>query len=756
MILGYEVKDDICPCCNDHKIMVVDDTLMCPKCTIMSPGMVLAKILNLTPSMGQNIYLSGRYGSIPEEEGAVYARHNGTIINSLPVAEGAEGAEPMHSYPTMFPTSSAGERSDKIFLTDDISLLRGGPSNLYAFNDWSSNWSKEFIGKEVVIFISRSEAKCRMVSQQLKLVGNNVKVVRYTGNWIQDEMASASAVTVPKECNSSKGLMKMSLKDLIDGYHVKEGNNGIPEYKKSVNAPTRYIVEDVIDWFKAHGAIFLWDKDDNVGYMMFKNEMYPLENSHPKFKSLLWHEGGILRTSTEGASIAEGLCCQAHSAQHVTQEPYINVNVKNNSIEIRQSPTVIKISEGSVSVNQYDKLTYDMITKDRKWFTPINYTEEEGGLELLWPTICARLAVPDVAREILLCWLIGIFLHGYSSIRPGIRIGGRPSTGKSTLLQILHWFFYGKADGDLTSISTPAGLWRKGSVEAVLMLDNVNVQASDFGESLRTFLDLSATGGDRVIGVQGSGTETKSQRANAFVIMSGLDSFLKHDVKTRYFEIETDPEERSDFFAHFDKPDILSKRDIMWSAVFRLISTDVLPKLGDTITREASIICRKILREKERCVDYFLLMVAIGKALQSRGVLQEGDLIERWSDYIKAKSSKSNVHNSTTLSWWSNFIIASATKPQELGQMMANAGEGEFIEMIVEKGVQVGVKGTQNQLLAALSWVARVINQTLPWKSLPEFVNAHHDDQDAWRAEGWEYKEGTITTIRWARKETKE
>ena len=738
MILGYDT--DKCPFCRKKSVEQVESTLVCPDCGLLDNGATIGRLLNLPTGVGMAVYNSGKYGSV--EEGELVARHRGCAVNSYRCGEF------QYTYPSVFP--SIPEKGN-VFITDDCSLLKDGPTNLISFNEWSQYWNSNFAGRTVIVFWKLNENKCKVLTNQLKLQGADASVVKYTGDWEQDELNAKGVMTKCASAGIGSGnkVNYDDLKDIIDQYHVAPGPGGTNIYKKAINAPLRVIVQDSINWFRSKGANFLWDDDCDLGYMMFNGDIYALDHRDNKLKSLMWDKGGILQTSSEGACIIEGMCCQAHESQHVRAEPYINVDSSRNIIQLRQSPTTVVVDTKGVKTVPYERLTYDIILKDNKWFVPIELHDNEmEGLNLLWPTICRRMAIPDVAREIVLCWICGIYLQGYSSIRPGLRLYGPASTGKSTMLQILNWFFYGNPTNDLTSISTSAGLWRKASLEPFLALDNVNVQLGDFGESLRTFLDLSSTGGTRVIGVQGSGIETKTQRANSFVAISGLDSFLHHDVKTRYMEIETDPKERSDFFAHLDKPDILNNRNAMWSSVFRLISSHVLPNLNTVFTRENSIVCRKILGEKERIVDYFLIMVALGQAFQSAGIFKPGDLIDRWSTYIKEKSSQTNVKNSITIHWWNNFAIASSMRAAEFGEILI-CSDTKYAKPITSGENMIGITGTSEQLLAVLSWTAKILNQRLPWSNVKDFINAMHDDRDAWYSSGWVFNEGIINEIRW-------
>ncbi len=133
---------------------------------------------------------------------------------------------------------------------------------------------------------------------------------------------------------------------------------------------------------------------------------------------------------------------------------------------------------------------------ERSWFHDLIIVPGDG-LSMLFDLVAKYFSVPLVAKEIVVCWLISIFLQDYSPIKPGIRVWGPASSGKSVMLQLIYWLFYGGEDSKLPTFTT-AGLWRRASIEPLIMIDNENVEY--VGESLRTFLDLCSTGGKRVLG----------------------------------------------------------------------------------------------------------------------------------------------------------------------------------------------------------------------------------------------------------------
>jgi hypothetical protein len=360
-------------------------------------------------------------------------------------------------------------------------------------------------------------------------------------------------------------------------------------------------------------------------------------------------------------------------------------------------------------------------------------------------------AIPSVAKEIILTWLLGIFLQDFSSIRPGIHVTGPASTGKSTILLLCYWLFYGKNSMSLPGGMTKAGLWRLATVEPFILIDNKNL--TGMSESLQEFLDMCATGGERGLGVaNGSARDMMHQQAHSIVMLSGLDHCIHQDVRTRYFEIQTDFRYKTGFYAINNKKMILNNRNLIMSSVFRMFSKDVLPNLHKYANEEMARKYRLLLTDKkERTVDYFLLMLAIGEALQKYNVIESGDLGLRWSEYLRNEARIADKMNAISIEWWKNFKIALLMKADEFnvfrdGKMTSNFPY-TFIE---ENGKRFGITGSKEEILNAMAWTANVLKRKLPWNNIRELCHDHTADLSAWNDAGWSYKFDEETmTVRW-------
>ncbi len=562
--------------------------------------------------------------------------------------------------------------------------------------------------------------------------------------------------SLPPKPVVSTGVEMGSLIEILDRFHYDE--NGV--YKKNITVIPRILVETVHNWFIENGGKFLFNFIDDCGYLIFRKDLYVCDSRNRKFLSLLWDVGRISVATNDGKIIIAGLCALAATSESVVLRTWIDGNPKENIIKINQGSSTIILSNNIVDVKEREEITFESLLGDR-WFVPIKFDKDVEigkGLELLDKNYIKWLAIPPVAREIVTCWTLSVFLKDFSSICAGVRISGKYSSGKSTVLYLSNWLFYGNENLGVIGNSTAAGLWRKASVEPIIFLDNENVRKSLLSESLQKSLDLSATGAARLIATKDSSQETKNQSINTFIMISGLDPIMHQDVKTRYIEIIA-PVVRKDgrdenpykgqYIEREDKPLLLEARDTIMSAILKLITVEVLPNLNEVKDRDMYFAYSKRLAPKERITDYFMIMSLLGKAFQKYGIFEPGDIRERWIKYITDISSQTGLQNSATIEWWELFKIQYNMKPEDvISYVIENPNK---CERIIENDKVVGVCGTKEFLYLCMRWVNKQTGNPCPWTRATELIDEMNSDLEAWKAkeaDGWKYVEGQKNTVR--------
>lgn len=730
MILGYEIET--CPFCQKGTLNEVGDTIVCSGCGLQNKSFLLAKILNIASKEAVRYIVSGDYGRVEEGEGIITAKVNGIPVNSYDVNSGKF----QYSYPSIFPEIPEG----------DIICFEKFLTKFCFFNEWSSEWTKQFKGKEVCF----NSIDGKFGIHQAKLCAQEGAAVFVNGEPLNPINSKDSL-----EHTISTSVESMSLIEILDNLHCIQDKNGNNVYNRGSKVAPRVPVEITIDWFLKRGAKFLFNYQDDCGYMIYESKLYVCDSKNRKFLSLLWEIGRISVATNEGRNIIAGLCAMANTSEPVVLKTWIDGDTKENIIKINQGSSIIIISQNEVKVKPSEEVTFESLLGD-KWFKPLELADIDinEGLNLLEDKYMKWLAVPPVAREIITCWVLSTFLKDYSSIRPGIRVSGKYSSGKSTILYLSNWLFYGTEKLGVTGKSTPAGLWRKASVEPILFLDNENVKKSLLSADLQQFLDLCATGAGRTLATKDSSLETKTQNATAFIMISGLDSFMNHDVKTRYIEIIAPvvrtPEGRdanpwkSKFIPMIDIPELLSSRNKIMSSILRVISTDVIPNLHTIKDRDIYYDCYNKLGSKHRITDYFMIMSLLGESLQRRGIFPEGNLRERWIKYITDTSTVTDLQNASTIEWWELFKICYNRHTELFAQYLAeNPTKGEVI--LDNEDKLIGVIGTKEFLFLCMRWVNKETGSPCPWTRAVDLLDEMNSDIEAWKAkevDGWNFIEG--------------
>jgi hypothetical protein len=737
-----------CPVCA-HLLNTSRNLYICTQgCKFTETEMV--KILTSLPlNLAKRIVDTNDCGEV-EDDGdlnkTVYALSYGEV--EFKINAWVDG-KPWYKFPTVYPRFPD---LGKIIILDDPSLLLQLPKsqNLIAMPTvFQESWQKYVSGKDIVLLFTSREMDVRISGNIISEYASSVKIGKFTGN-LEDDIQRATFVRKNDRKTENQPKEKYdTLKELIQSFHWQNtARHGII-YRPGVSVPIEEVVNSVILWLQNHGAVFMWDDMQGMGYMLWEKEIYRLDRNDPDFKSLMFDLGGVTYSTNEGRNILEGM--QALKHRSIVLEPTPWLSNTEEKVVLNQGGEDIIISAEGVTTNATDTFTYGMLESSSFKPMQIEPVEDmEKSLSKLFTLCVDFFAIPEVAKEIIICWMLGIFLQDLSSIRPGLRIKGYAGTGKSTILKLIYWLFYGDSNSKLPRY-TIAALWRRATIDPLIIIDNENVEKS-MDENLRTFFDLAATGGSRFLGSNNSGYDTKQQKAHCLVLMSGLDTFVHADVLTRYIEVETDFAYQKDYYELEEKHNLLKSRNEIFSAVFQMLSKDVFPNIFNYLNRHNNNRVKVLLDTKERIVDYFLIMLAIGEALQKYNVIPPGNLETRWTEYIRNKSQQTALKNALTIEWWKNFKYAITINEQQAIQMTSEGLEIlDKFNFIVQKGKKMGIKGTQEELLNALSWSARLLNRILPWKKANDLMVTTKDDLPAWKSIGWKMEtlEEDVYEIYW-------
>src|SRR5690606_20696529 len=185
---------------------------------------------------------------------------------------------------------------------------------------------------------------------------------------------------------------------------------------------------------------------------IFRNHRYTLKPTDPELLSMLQTEGGINSQDSEGRMIIAALCNCATFAKRVEMKPWIC----GDGLTIwwflqNENQETLVISPNEVRIEKNGDTHYQDFSGDATytWFRPFEYdpnVDKRVALQYLYDYCVRHFTISDVRKELVVTWFLSLLLAHLSSIKPGLRLWGDASSGKSTILQLLFWLLYGARD----------------------------------------------------------------------------------------------------------------------------------------------------------------------------------------------------------------------------------------------------------------------------------------------------------------------
>jgi len=203
-----------------------------------------------------------------------------------------------------------------------------------------------------------------------------------------------------------------------------------------------------------------------------------------------------------------------------------------------------------------------------------NAGEAEGFLAL--QTLLMDTApLPLSQRYFLLCWAISAFLMPFFDDRFLLQLFGSAGSGKSQVAARLLTLFCGEVHwGNGTAV---AGM-RIAENNPLVVLDNVETRNLHLGTS--DFLLFMANGAHKMKEKARSGPELMFHKLNSLCMVTSIEPFPEElpELTNRTINLTTSRTLRQhDYRAEIARKSIREDRDLMLSAIFKLIGKRVLP-----------------------------------------------------------------------------------------------------------------------------------------------------------------------------------
>jgi DNA primase len=439
---------------------------------------------------------------------------------------------------------------------------------------------------------------------------------------------------------------------------------------------------------------FFYDRDNRV-YLLYRHKIYEAGSNRP-FNALMKKMTRLLPTKEPGRSVWESLASEGYNSGHkidlakwiqtdrATDTIYINMNSPNNII-FKVNPK--KIEEIPNGLNDDN-----VLLKSSQSIMPVTYlpdTDIREGMTALRELIFNNLTCELEQRYLLVCWLISAFFLEFGNCNALMKFSGGTGSGKTTAARLLSLLLYGSPH--LGQPSTAAA-FSMASQNPLLVIDNL--ESADMNKGIRNFLLLVATGGQKQKRTPGTDTEITEESPKALICITAIEPLLQEEMINRTFDVEFSSREKSDDFVEDEVArGILKKRDLILSAVLKLIQQKILPHLE--ARREYVTVLRKEYRghSKNRMDEYLaMLMLILDTILPYIPYYQEDDLLagielgekeirQSWIDYQNAKARATEVGSNDILKMLDGLTREYLAKMQGLEPQYVEGFEDQVFVM---------------------------------------------------------------------------
>ncbi len=430
------------------------------------------------------------------------------------------------------------------------------------------------------------------------------------------------------------------------------------------DADPNYIASVLYKHLSQNG-IFYHDRQAET-YLIYQHRTFQIGNNTP-FKALMKKLTGpgpatLLFTKEPGRSVFESLMCEAYSSgkqldrvswihtDRATDTIYVNLNSPNKKI--------LKISKDGIEEIENGLNADGVLLGESSKMLPINFLPDadiQEGMAALKTLIFDWLTCEVEQRYFILCWFISAFLLDFSPYMALMKFSGAYESGKSTPAKFFSLIMYGEEH--LSDIST-AGAYSSSAANPLLILDDL--ESEDITKSLSKFLRLAATKGEKEKRAYGSDRNTIEEKPKGLICLTSIDPLLQTAVISRTFDIEFSYKFLKEGFVEDEiKREIVQKRDLIVSAILKLISKDILPNMK--ARKDYITILRKdhAKHAKRRMDEYIsLLMLTLSKLIEYIPLHEEGsfldgletgevDIRRAWIEYQnnRAKENETSSHS---------------------------------------------------------------------------------------------------------------
>ena len=450
---------------------------------------------------------------------------------------------------------------------------------------------------------------------------------------------------------------------------------------------------------------FFKDRSGQV-YLFYRHIIYDIGNNRP-FNALIKLTTGLLPTKEPGRSVWESIASEAYNfgkqidlaswicTDRNTDTIYVNLNSPNN--------VIFKINKDGVEEIPNGLNKEGVLLRASRKILPVNYLPDASikeGIDALRELVFCNLACEKEQRYLILCWFITLFLLDFAPYMALMKFSGATNSGKTTAAKLLSLLIYGNEHlGDPST----AAMYAVSSQNPLLIVDNL--ESEDITKSGLKFLLLSATKGGKEKRTQGTETGTIEEMPKALVLVTAIEPFTKAELINRTYDVEFEFKFKDDDFIEDEIiRQIIKKRDLILSAIIKLIHKEVLPnmeKRKDYIT----ILKKEYKGHAKNRTDEFMamLMLLLEKLVKYIPFYDEDDVMfgieegdadirRAWIQYQDAKAKDTETTTNSILKMLDGLVMEYLLKMKGLERLETIEHKDYVGEVYVYQHPEYGIE----------------------------------------------------------------
>lgn len=354
-----------------------------------------------------------------------------------------------------------------------------------------------------------------------------------------------------------------------------------------IKAGSNEIGEIIFDYFQTKGQYFV---DGDKSFLFFRSKIYEIGNNMP-FKSMLYELAGVNYANSSTRQIFEVLQAKAYEYGRHTQVPgWIHTDLENKTIYFNlnnDKNEILRISPGNIEIILNGTNTEKILLNSSPKMRPLQYLQDvdiQGAMNDFNRLFMKNLACNASDKFFIAVVVMNTILIQYTKARGITKFSGTHASGKTGGAALITTLVYGQ---DYVTIGSPAADFSEATRSPITIQDNL--ESDTMSKTQRDFLLVAATGITKQKRKSGTDSENVYERVQTQVIVTAIEPFSEGELISRtndiffgekYFD--------SDFVEATEiESKLVSARDRIWSAIFKIIAHDVLP--GFTEKRKSAL-----------------------------------------------------------------------------------------------------------------------------------------------------------------------